>query len=113
MNKAIAKELKIAADQVAENFSRKNREMNYNQETFEVHEIIPTSDHSAIVSFKKNTGKMGLAFFYYINRGMSKGWRYFFPTDSHINGFRAFEYYKYQVEKDNYIHNFNEDIKDL
>jgi|TARA_R100000149_G_C5830854_1_gene106482 hypothetical protein len=106
MTKPIAKELKEFVDIVAQRFSRKDREGNLNNEDFFVEDILPTSDHTAVVRFKKNSGKVGLAFFYYIPRGMSKGWKYFFPTDSHINGFRAFELEKYQVEKENYKHNF-------
>jgi len=40
---------------------------------------------------------------------MSKGWKYFFPTDSHLNGFQAFLYYKLDAEKKNYNKNFNVD----
>ena len=87
-------------------YSRTDREGNSNKETFHVQEVIPTSDHTAVVRFKKNTGKVGLAFCYYINRGMSKGWKYFFPTDSHINGFHAFLYYKLEVERENFDKNF-------
>lgn len=106
MNKQVAKELQVFVETVAQRFSRKDREGNVNQEDFSIEDVIPASDHTAVVRFKKNTGKIGLAFFYYIPRGMSKGWKYFFPTDSHINGFRAFELEKYQVEKENYKHNF-------
>ena len=106
MNKQVAIELFKFANEVAERFSNKDREGNFNNERFQIEEVIPTSDHTAVARFKKNTGKIGLAFFYYIPRGMSKGWRYFFPTDSHINGFRAFELEKYQVEKENFKHNF-------
>lgn len=106
MNKEIAKELKVAVDKTAALFSRTDREGNFNKETFEVEEIIPTSDHTAVVKFKKNTGKIGLAFFYYIARGASKGWKYFFPTDSHITGMRAFELIKFEVERENYKFNF-------
>lgn len=106
MNKQIAQELQQTAEVVAKRFSNKEREGNFNQEDFAIDKVIPTSDHTAIVRFRKSTGKIGLAFFYYIPRGYSQGWRYFFPTDSHINGFRAFEYEKYQVEKENYEHNF-------
>jgi len=106
VNKQVARELDEFVTIVADRFSKKDREGNVNQEDFSIDEVIPTSDHTAVVRFKKNTGKIGLAFFYYIPRGMSNGWKYFFPTDSHINGFRAFEMEKYQVEKENYKHNF-------
>ena len=106
MNKEIAKELKSFVNHIANRYSKKDREGNFNNEEFKVDEIIPTSDHTAVVYFKKNTGKYGLAFFYYINRGASKGWKYFFPTDSHINGMQAFLFYKLDAEKRNYKHNF-------
>jgi len=105
MNKSIAKELKIAAEDVAKKFSILDREQNFNNETFEVNEVIPMSDHTAAVYFKKNTGKIGVAFFYYIPKGMSKGWRYFFPTDSHLNGMGSFHFYKLQAERINYKKN--------
>jgi hypothetical protein len=106
MNKEIAKELDAFVTTVAERYSQTNRIGNFNSESFEVNEVIPTSDHTAVVYFKKSSGKIGLAFFYYITRGVSQGWKYFFPTDSHINGFRAFEFYKFQIERENFKHNF-------
>ena len=86
MNKERAKELNVFCNTVAERFSNKSRQGNINNETFSVDEIIPTSDDSAVVNFKKNTGKLAVAFCYYINRGRSKGWKYFFPTDAHVVG---------------------------
>ena len=71
MKKEIAIELNEFAGKLALRYSRKDREGNLNKETFHVQEVIPTSDHTAVVRFKKNTGKVGLAFCYYINRGMS------------------------------------------
>jgi len=106
MNKQIAHELNKFSKKIAEKYSRKDREGNFNGETFSVDEIIPTSDHTAVINFKKNTGKIGVAFCYYINRGMSKGWKYFFPTDSHVNGFQAFLYYKLDAERRNFDKNF-------
>lgn len=106
MNKTIAIELDKKTAEVAANFSRKNREMNFNSEEFFVERIVPTSEHTATVIFKKTSNKKGLAFFYYIPNGASKGWKYFFPTDSHIIGMRAFEFYKLLAEDENYQHNF-------
>jgi hypothetical protein len=79
---------------------------NVSNEIFKVHEIIPTSDQTAVVFFIKDTGKLGMAFFYYINKGMSKGWKYFFPTDSHITGMMASHYYKLKCERKNWDKNF-------
>lgn len=113
MNKQVAKELDKFVKDIEFRYSRKDREGNFNNESFYVKEIIPTSDLTACVIFKKNTGKEAAFFFYYINRGMSKGWKYFVPTDSHITGMRAFEYYKLQVERNNYKENFNEERTSL
>lgn len=109
MNKQIAKELNVFSKVIAGRFSRKDREGNVSGELFQVDEVIPTSDHTAVINFKKSSGKIGVAFCYYIAKGMSKGWKYFFPTDSHLNGFQAFLYYKLEAERRNYDKNFNVD----
>jgi hypothetical protein len=106
MNKEIAKELDEFAQNIAKRYSFKNREGNFNSEDFKVKEIIPMSEHTASVIFEKNTGKVACFFFYYINRGSSKGWKYFVPTDAHILGMLNFNYYKLEVERLNYKHNF-------
>lgn len=107
MNKQIAIELKQQAETVAERFSRTDRDMNFNSEIFTIDKIIPSSDHTATVIFRKSSGKQGVAFFYYIPNGLSKGWKYFFPTDSHITGMRAFEYHKLMAEDFNFDKNFS------
>ena len=56
MNKQVARELDEFVAIVANRFSRKDREGNVNQEDFSVEDIVPTSDHTAVVRFKKNTG---------------------------------------------------------
>lgn len=106
MNKIIAKELNEFAEVIASRFSRNDREGNVSNECFQVEEVIPTSDHTAIINFIKSSGKIGVAFCYYITKGKSKGWKYFFPTDSHINGMQAFLYYKLEAERRNYKYNF-------
>ena len=106
MQKTIAIELDKFSKDVEQRFSRQDREGNFNNESFKIKEIIPTSDLTATVIFEKTSGKTAAFFFYYINRGASKGWKYFVPTDSHITGMRAFEYYKLNVERYNYKHNF-------
>ena len=80
MNKGIATELQNFCETIAERYSNVKRVGNVNNESFTVEEIIPTSDHSACVNFSKTGGKVAVAFFYYINKGRSKGWKYFFPT---------------------------------
>ena len=110
MNRDRALELKKFAQTVADRFSNFNRDGNQNKETFTVHDIIPLSDDSAVINFKKTSklktsGKLAVAFCYYINRGRSKGWKYFFPTDSHVSGMQAFHFYKSQAERINYSKN--------
>ena len=106
MNKQIAQELNKFSDVIAKRFSYTNREGNVSNESFQVDEVIPTSDHTAVINFKKSSGKIGVAFCYYITKGKSMGWKYFFPTDSHLNGFQAFLYYKLEAERRNYDKNF-------
>lgn len=105
MKKDRAIELRALAFQVADNFSRKDREFNFSGETFDVEKIIPTSENTAVILFRKNTGKKGLAFCYYIN--MAGGmWKYFFPTYDHCVGMNLVEGYLHEVEEDNFKYNF-------
>ena len=92
MNKEIAIQLNKFAKEVCERYSNKNRANNFNNETFEIQEIIPTSDNTATIIYQKNTGL--------------KQWRYFVPTDSHINGMTCFANQKIEVERHNYKYNF-------
>jgi hypothetical protein len=107
MKKETAIELNKYVETVKNRYSIKNRQGNYKNEKFILKEIIPTSDQTATVIFEKESKKLACFFFYYINIGASKGWKYFVPTDSHITGMRAFEYYKLNTERHNYKHNFN------
>jgi len=69
--------------------------------------VYMTSD-TAVVRFKNKENNIYLGFFYYINKGRSKGWRWFFPSESHLNGFMIFQLEKFNVEKENYDKNFIE-----
>ena len=106
MNNSVATELQDFTETIAERFSNIDRVGNLSNEKFYVEEIIPTSDHTAVVNFVKTKGNVAVAFFYYINKGKSKGWKYFFPTDPHLNGFQAFLFYKLEAERRNYSKNF-------
>ena len=110
MNKILVKELNILAHEVAKRFSKTDREGNASKESFLVSEIIPMTDHTATIIYeksnsKKENGKKAAFFFYYINRGTSKGWHYFVPTDSHILGMEAFKPRYMETE----LFNFNKD----
>ena len=104
MQKAVAQKLKEAAEKCAQNFSNNDRSRNFNNETFKVDMIEPLSEHTAVVIFKKNTGKVAAFFFYYLNMGDGY-WRYFCPSDSHILGMESFKKYKDKAEKANWVHN--------
>jgi len=106
MQKPIAKELRSFAEEIAKRYSNTDRVGNVNNESFQVQDVIPMSDHTAVINFVKTTGKIGVAFCYYIAKGRSKGWKYFFPTDSHVSGFQAFFIYKTEAERNNYDKNF-------
>lgn len=58
MKKEIAKELYDFVKVVEERFSRVDRQMNFNNESFAVQKIIHTSDHSASVIFTKIQGNV-------------------------------------------------------
>ena len=105
MNKSTAIELYHKAQEVATMYSNPNRDHNYNNESFEISEIIPHSDHTATVVFVKSSKKKGVAFFYFIPA--KNQWRYWFPTDSHIAGMDKFKSIKEQIERENFAHNFN------
>ena len=69
MNRDRALELKKFAQTIADRFSKFNRDGNQNKETFTVHDIIPLSDDSAVINFKKTSnlkqsGKLAVAFCY-------------------------------------------------
>jgi len=105
MKKSIALSLREKADRVAFNFSRPDREKNVMQEIFQVKSIHPLSESTAYVQFKKNTGKIGIAFFYHIN--MAGGtWQYFFPTYDHCVGAEKLRDVLHSVEQENFKYNF-------
>ena len=101
MQKDRAIKLKKIAIEIANNFSRNDREHNYNNEKFEVFQIKPTSECTGLVYLKKSTSKFAIAFCYWIN--MSGGiWRYFFPTYDHCVGMEFIKEELRQVEQRNF-----------
>lgn len=104
MKKHIAIKLQARAEEVAEIFSKPDREKNHNNETFELAIIRPLSDFAAAVIYEKDTGKRAIAFFYYIDAGDGY-WGYFFPKDSHILGMSLFSRFKQEIEEFNFDKN--------
>ena len=108
MNKAVAIALQEKAEEIAKNFSNKDREFNTNNETFEVDKIEPLSESTGVVLFKKSSKKYAIAFCYYIN--MCGGiWRYFIPTYDHCIGMESVKGLLALVEKKNFNKNFKEE----
>jgi hypothetical protein len=101
MKKEVVLKLQQKAQQAAAQFSNKDRQYNYNQETFTVDQIQPLSDNTAIVVMKKNTGKLAAFFFYYINGGGGI-WNYFVVTYSHVFGMERVGKWLEMVEQHNY-----------
>ena len=100
MTKDRVNKLKEKASEIAEMFSNPNRQFNFNKETFTVEFIQPLSEMVAAIYFKKTSGKIALAIAFWKN---NKGghWDYFFPTDSHVLGFRKMEKLLESVEEYN------------
>ena len=112
MQKDRAKKLKKIAIEIANNFSRNDRDHNYNNEKFGVFQIKPTSESTGLVYLKKSTGKFAIAFCYWINMGGGT-WRYFFPTYDHCVGMEFIKEELRQVEQRNFDYNFDETDEDL
>ena len=105
INKEVALKLSAKAREIAENFSKLDREFNLNKETFQVEKIIPLSEKTAVAKFMKSSGKKAIAFLYYIN--MNGGsWQYFIPTESHVFGMMKLPNYLQEIEEYNYPKNF-------
>lgn len=94
-----------------ENLREKVRESIQSKPWMKCKENIFMTNDTAAIRYEDEQGNKELTFFYYIHKGMSKGWRYFTPNESHINGFRLFELEKFSVEKENYDKNFLDLVK--
>lgn len=105
MKKEMAIALKNKALEVAKTFSNPERLMNKTGETFELFEIVPLSESTASVTFKKNTDKYSVAFFYYLN-GNGGYWCYFFPTYDHLEGLNQIRNILHEIEQKNFPMNF-------
>jgi len=102
MNNNVKKLLFLKAGEVANNFSNPDREFNFNKEVFSTHRIVPTSENTAVVFFKKSPSlKLALFFFYYVSMGGGK-WFYFCPSDGHILGLQRLSSFYFSVEEKNF-----------
>ena len=104
-NRAIM--LQKTAEAIAHAFSMHEREHNYLNEGFQVDEIIPASESTAIVKLKKTSGKYAMAFCYWINASGGQ-WRYFFPTYDHCIGMELIKEELRKIELINFEYNFDE-----
>jgi len=105
LHKSVAIQLQKKAEDIAKMYSIKERECNFNNETFFVLEIVPLSAITAIVVFMKNTGKKGMAHLIYVK----DKWIYYFPRSEHfLNLDKLVDKYT-EIEQFNYPLNFEEE----
>ena len=108
MQKQRAIKLKALSEDIARKFSIKDREFNFNNEDFQVYELMPLSESTALITFIKSSGKQCLAFCYWINMGGGQ-WRYFFPTYDHCIGMESLKEILQSIELTNFGLNFKEE----
>jgi hypothetical protein len=109
MKANIAKELVRAGLKTAGQLSDPDyNKKNLGQLVFKVQDVIPMTEYTATVIYKKNDGKKFAVFFWWsLTRNQ---WFYIPPVDSHIHGLALFAKYKEQVEKENFQYNFDEGL---
>jgi len=98
MKKQIISKLYNKINDLTKNFSKTDREKNFNNETFKCYDITPLSDTVALVTLVKNTGKQANALFFYIK----DYWIYFFPSDSHEYGMFNYLNNAYRIHLENF-----------
>ena len=102
MTKEIAKALHKKATEIAFKYSQNERSNNFSNETFEIGDIEPLSAQSALVTFKKSSGKLGLAHFIHVNMPSKPFWTYYFLGSQHLINLDKIPDKYHEVE----IHNF-------
>jgi len=105
MDKQVAISLKREAEITAKKFSNKNRDNNFNGETFWINEIIPLSAQSAMVVYEKTTGKKALAHFIHIRK--QKRWIYYFMGAAHFLNLDLLTEKYAEIEEFNFHLNFD------
>jgi hypothetical protein len=109
MQKDRAKLLRQAAKQMGVNFSRSDREKNPG-ERFAVAKIVPLSDASAAVFYRKTPGKkLALAWFYWLNRTVNPTWQGFFLSYNHLTSLERLKEMLDWIETENFPKNFDDD----
>lgn len=97
MNKELFEQLRVIATDNAAKYSNPEREHNYQNDVFCLDSIIPQSDTTAFVIYRKSSGLKVLFFYYHIRMNGGR-WFYFVPTDSHILGMDAIKQAKREIE---------------
>lgn len=99
MRQEVRNQLKQEAQKAASAFSNPNRDYNKNNETYKVDKITPTSEYTAVITFRKSTGIFAIMCAFYIK----DRWWTFFPTDSHLEGMRYMPGMKQKIEEANFM----------
>ena len=106
MRKAVAQALRSKAEDIAREYSKTGRTQNFNNETFEVSDIIPLSAQIAMVIFEKNTGKRAIAHFIHVDHPKNPFWQYYFLTSEHFINLDMLQKKYAEIEKHNFELNF-------
>lgn len=99
MRKGVTAKLLSRAKEVAEWYSKPDRDHNYGSELFSVGEVRILSEHRALVIYEKSSGLRVMADFIYIPA--KDRWMYYIPTDSHLLNLERLVEAKYAVEQHN------------
>ena len=102
MKKQMAIALRSKAEDIARQFSFKDRANNFDNETFHVDKITVLSETTAAITFLKTpTNKKAVAWLYWIN-GKKPGWQYFFVTYNHLVGLNRVSSLLHHIEQHNF-----------
>lgn len=107
MNKDVALKLVEKANEIASNFSNKERQGNFNGEEFKVHKIMALGETSAAIIFDKlPSTKRALVYCYWVQK--MNYWGYFFVSYGHLAGLNKLNELLAGIEEFNFEKNFDE-----
>jgi len=103
VERSLAQSLFHKAEEVALDHSEHSGERGYKDVTWDVQRVIPLSEKSGGVIFKKSDGKKALGYFWWgKNRDNKWVWRWMFPSVDQLFGMGKLQELHYEVEQENY-----------
>ena len=106
MRKDVAISLSKMAHEVAKRFSNTDRSNNFNNENFQVDEIMPISAQGAYVIFSKSTGKKAIAHFIHVDHPKKPFWQYYIIGAQHLLNLNKLTEKYLEIEQHNFKFNF-------